>query len=71
MGLQLTSTSSIARVPHTGRARGFGMLPCPQCAEILVAPDVSEYLGDGRVRHSWSCDACGHEFKASIEVAPR
>ncbi len=46
-------------------------MPCPQCAEILLAPDVSEYLGDGRVRHSWSCDECGHEFTASIEVAPR
>ena len=71
MSLHLNAIGSSVPVRRVRRERGFGMMSCPQCAEILLAPDVSEYLGDGRVRHSWSCDGCGHEFKASIEVAPR
>jgi hypothetical protein len=71
MSLHLDTIGTSVPLRSVRRVRGFGMMPCPHCAEILLAPDVSEYLGDGRVRHSWSCDACGHEFKASIEVAPR
>ncbi len=53
------------------RERGFGMMPCPNCGDVLLAPDHSEYMGDGRVRHHWACEGCGHEFQASIDVAPR
>jgi hypothetical protein len=39
---------------------------CPQCSEWLLAPDWSEYLDECCVRHTWSCDACGYEFKTSV-----
>jgi hypothetical protein len=71
MGLQVNTIGGDAPVHRTRHPRGFGMLACPHCGDILLAPDVSEYMGDGRVRHTWSCDACGHEFQASIEIAPR
>src|SRR5271166_2773929 len=33
---------------------------CPQCSAWLLAPDWSEHFNERCVRHSWSCDACGH-----------
>jgi predicted RNA-binding Zn-ribbon protein involved in translation (DUF1610 family) len=71
MGVQLNAVGPVSPAYRLHRARGFGVLPCPSCGDTLLAPDHSQYLGDGRVQHSWSCDACGHEFKASIDVAPR
>jgi ribosomal protein L37AE/L43A len=31
---------------------------CPQCSAWLLAPEC--------VRHSWSCDACGHGFETAV-----
>jgi ribosomal protein L37AE/L43A len=32
----------------------------------LFAPEWSEYLDDQRIRHLWSCDACGYEFESEV-----
>jgi uncharacterized protein (DUF983 family) len=42
---------------------------CPQCGEGLLAPDWSEYLNDRRVRHTWSCEACGYAFETDVFFA--
>jgi hypothetical protein len=55
----------------TARARPFGLHSCPKCLETMVAPVTSEYVGEGRVRHSWSCDGCGYEFHTSVRFANR
>lgn len=39
---------------------------CPQCSAWLLAPDWSEHFNERCVRHSWSCDACGHGFETTV-----
>jgi len=65
MKLQSTPRSS------SGRTRPFALTSCPHCLETQIAPLASEYVGEGRVRHFWACDGCGHEFQTSIEFASR
>jgi rubredoxin len=42
---------------------------CPQCGEWLTAPDWSAYLNERRVRHTWSCQACGYAFETDVFFA--
>lgn len=42
---------------------------CPQCNKSLLAPDWSEYLNERRVRHIWSCEACGYQFETDVFFA--
>jgi uncharacterized protein with PIN domain len=42
---------------------------CPQCDAWLLAPDWSEYLNERRVRHTWSCEACGYAFETDVFLA--
>ncbi len=59
----------------SGRTRPFALTSCPNCRETQIAPLASEYVsefgGEGRVRHFWACDGCGHEFQTSIEFTSR
>jgi hypothetical protein len=47
------------------------MMPtlCGQCGADIIAPELSEYLSTGCVRHVWTCEACGHNFEDSIDFA--
>jgi len=49
--------------------RSLGLRSCPHCDELVVAPEVSEFVSDGKVRHFWSCDSCGHEFKTAVRLS--
>jgi len=42
---------------------------CPQCGEWLLAPDWSEFINERRVRHTWSCEACGYAFETDVFFA--
>jgi hypothetical protein len=42
---------------------------CPECGDMLLAPEASEFAGRGRVRHHWSCEACGHVFRTAVLFA--
>lgn len=53
----------------SGRTRPFALTSCPNCLETQVAPLASEYVGEGRVRHSWSCDGCGHSFQTAVDFS--
>jgi hypothetical protein len=48
---------------------------CTRCNDAVIAPSRSEYMGEHRVRHSWSCENCGHQFETSVHLhtdgAPR
>jgi ribosomal protein L37AE/L43A len=48
-------------------ARYFARPSCPQCGETQLAPERSEFVGEGIVRHTWSCDGCGQEFRTTVE----
>jgi RNase P subunit RPR2 len=51
--------------------RPFCQASCPKCKETLFAPTTSEYIDENHVRHVWSCDGCGHEFRTSVRVLAR
>jgi rubredoxin len=42
---------------------------CPQCDVSLLAPDWSEFINECRVRHTWSCEACGYAFETDVFFA--
>ena len=44
------------------RPYGIG---CTECNVRLIAPICSEYVTERHVRHSWSCENCGHQFVTS------
>ncbi len=41
---------------------------CPECGNRLLAPEASEFLADGRIRHSWTCEDCGASFRTAIKL---
>jgi C4-type Zn-finger protein len=49
----------------------FGRPNCPRCGGMLLVAEESEFNPHGRIRHTWSCDDCGHEFVTSIMLWPR
>jgi hypothetical protein len=52
----------------------FGRSFCPRCNDMLLAPVMSEHVSESLIRHFWSCDACGHEFRTSVKfksLSPR
>jgi hypothetical protein len=55
----------------SGRTRPCALTCFPNCLETQIAPLASEYVGEGRVRHFWSCDGCGRKFQTLIEFASR
>jgi hypothetical protein len=52
----------------TGAAR-LALPACPKCNDPQFAPAASEFVSKGKVRHFWSCEACGHEFSTSVKLA--
>jgi transcription elongation factor Elf1 len=42
---------------------------CPHCGTMLLPPESSEFLGAGCVRHTWSCEDCGQEFRLAVNIA--
>jgi len=41
---------------------------CPECHDLLVAATESQLVNLDVVRHSWSCEACGHEFRTTVRL---
>jgi DNA-directed RNA polymerase subunit RPC12/RpoP len=41
---------------------------CPRCGSIVLMAERAAFNPDGRIRHSWSCDDCGHEFVTSMRM---
>jgi hypothetical protein len=35
---------------------------CPRCAAMALIAEFAAFNPDGCIRHTWSCDDCGHEF---------
>ena len=42
--------------------------PCPQCNELLIAPNQSEYVSDHDIRHFWCCEYCGHRVEMVVNL---
>jgi hypothetical protein len=45
----------------------YGMA-CTECDELVIAPELSEYLGSREVRHFWSCENCGHKLEMMVDL---
>ena len=43
-------------------------IACVRCNYTLIAPNWSEYVSEHQVRHSWSCESCGHKFETLDDV---
>jgi primosomal protein N' len=43
-------------------------IACIRCNERMIAPNWSEYVNEHHVRHSWSCESCGHQFERLDDV---
>jgi ribosomal protein S27AE len=41
---------------------------CPRCGDTMFAATATEYFGQGRIHHSWSCEICQHEFQTAVEM---
>jgi|RhiMetdeSRZDD1v2_1073273.scaffolds.fasta_scaffold169039_3 rubredoxin len=48
--------------------RYLGRPSCPTCGEGAVVSEKSTYAETGRIRHSWHCDGCGHEFDTAVTL---
>jgi ribosomal protein L37AE/L43A len=40
----------------------FGM-NCPECGDLLIAPEWSEYEDERHILNLWSCANCGYHFE--------
>jgi uncharacterized protein with PIN domain len=41
---------------------------CPHCGDVMVAPNSSEFVEGGEIRHHWECEACGEPSSTSIPL---
>ena len=48
--------------------RRIALPNCPNCNDFVFAPAASVFVSKTRVRHIWSCEACGHEFSTSVRL---
>ena len=44
-------------------------IACAQCGDELTVPEWSEWLDAARVRHLWTCSACGYAFETTVHYA--
>jgi hypothetical protein len=42
---------------------------CPACGTLIAEPKSSDYLGLGRIEHSWRCEGCGEAFRTTARMA--
>jgi hypothetical protein len=42
---------------------------CSHCGDWLVAPDASEFIEGGEIRHHWACDTCGGESVTLVAIS--
>ena len=49
-------------------ARYFSRPRCPQCGDEQIVPERSEFVAEGRIRHTWACESCGEHFGTTVEL---
>ncbi len=58
------------RAHDTARfSRTRPVIECAQCGDKLFVPEWSEFVDARRVRHLWTCDACGYSFETTVRFA--
>jgi hypothetical protein len=41
---------------------------CPGCGEHVIAPELSQLVDGGEIRHHWLCENCARVFSEAIET---
>jgi transcription elongation factor Elf1 len=41
---------------------------CPECRDLMVSATKSQHVREDVVRHWWSCESCGHEFRTTVKL---
>jgi ribosomal protein S27AE len=49
----------------------FEQPSCPRCGDAPFLPEAAEFAGEGRIRHSWICEGCGHVFQTAVKLPGR
>jgi predicted RNA-binding Zn-ribbon protein involved in translation (DUF1610 family) len=70
----LGATSKGSRMKYHGTASACSNAPynkvsrflCPQCQDLIIAATQSEHVSRNEIRHSWACEACGHQFRTTV-----
>jgi uncharacterized protein with PIN domain len=57
-----------SKLPVLSRFSTVRTARCPYCGDRLVAPEVSEFITGGEVRHHWACDCCGQDSSTRVAV---
>jgi len=51
------------------RSHRRALIECRQCGYRIDMPEWSENLDGERVRHLWTCEACGYSFETRVRLA--
>ena len=55
------------KISHTHTRSHLRLLnACAQCGDPMFIPEWSEHLDERRIRHLWTCDACGYRFETIV-----
>ena len=58
------SSGDLARNPYPI----FRRPACPRCGDMLFAASATEFLGQGKILNTWSCESCEHEFRTAFAM---
>jgi hypothetical protein len=54
--------------PLGGMSPGQPPTYCPLCHEGAVAPELSEFVNSGEIRHHWLCESCAQVFSTAVQT---
>ena|SRR6266852_2023932 len=64
-GSKATRRYSVLMTVTSTKNQSLYGIDCIRCDDRLIAPNWSAYMSENHVRHSWSCESCGHQFETS------
>jgi transposase-like protein len=54
---------------RTGIPSFASPIRCPHCGDLMVAPELSEFVVGGEIRHHWECESCGRASSTTFGTA--
>ena len=55
--------------PKLAGIRSFAAsMRCPHCGDPMIAPEMSEFVVGGEIRHHWQCDNCGRSSSTTFRT---
>jgi hypothetical protein len=60
---------------ETSKPAGLRMfaapMRCPHCGDPMIAPEMSEFVVGGEIRHHWQCEICGRSSSTTFWTEPK